>query len=79
MNNDNDNAIKEAAQFYLQYKKPVHIKLDGGAFYNGKIKRIVSSGLILEEEKFGILYVLFSRIKDITLRIKKEVAGDGKN
>lgn len=55
--------IRETAKFYKDKNIPVHITLQSGQWYNGLIIQVGEKSLVLKEEKFGELFVLFERIK----------------
>ena len=58
------NDIYEMAKFYKDKKIPVHINLISDNWLNGKIKSVSKDRLILIEERFGEMLVLFDRILD---------------
>ena len=74
MENDT-NETYEKARFYFDKKASVHITLTNGNWLNGKILNInedFMDRLVLVEEKFGEMLILFSEIKSILPREKKE-------
>jgi len=69
------NETYEKARFYFDKKQPVHITLLNGNWLNGIILNVnedFKDRLILIEEKFGEMLVLFSEIKSILPREEKE-------
>lgn len=64
METKRNETINETAQFYKDKKISVHITLHSGKWFNGKIKQISEKSLILDEEKFGVILILFERIVD---------------
>lgn len=73
--NTNDNETYEKARFYFDKKKSVHITLLNGNWLNGIILNVnqdFKDRLVLIEEKFGEMLVLFSEMKSILPREEKE-------
>lgn len=69
------NMVQEKCEIFYKQKLPVHIVKNNGGWYNGDIKDIGSSFIILEEYKLGSMVVFFSEIVKIdsfTKEIKKE-------
>lgn len=61
------NSIYETAKFYKDKNVSVHITLKSGDWLNGFIVSVNSDfkdRLVLIEERFGEMLVLFERIKD---------------
>jgi len=58
------NEIYEITKFYKGKNKSVHIKLKSGDWLNGIISSVSEDRLILIEERFGEMLILFERIKD---------------
>lgn len=56
--------IYETAKFFLDSSKPVHITLLSGQWLNGKIIDLKEDRLVIYEDKFGEMLILFARIKD---------------
>lgn len=54
----------ETAKFYKDKKISVHINLISNSWLNGKIKSVSKDRLILIEERFGEMLILFDRILD---------------
>ena len=70
------NEIYEKARFYFDKKQSVHITLLNGNWLNGIILDVnqdFKDRLVLIEEKFGEMLVLFSEIKSILPREMKGV------
>ena len=61
---ERNEILYETAKFFLDNSKPVHITLQSGQWLNGKIVSVSDDRLVLEEEKFGEMLVLFERIID---------------
>jgi len=71
----NDNDTYEKAKFYFDKQQAVHITLQNGSWLNGIILNInkdFMDRLVLVEEKFGEMLVLFDEIKRI---LPREVKG----
>lgn len=56
--------IYETAKFYKDKKQSIHLKLNSRVWLNGIISFIEGDRLILDEERFGEMIILFSRIMD---------------
>jgi len=67
-----NKTIYEIAKFFLDNSKPVHITLHSGQWFNGKIISISDDRLVLVEEKFGEMLVLFERIIDDGIKPREE-------
>ena len=64
---ERNETIHEMAKFFKDNSKSVHITLKSGQWLNGKIISInddFKDRLVLQEEKFGEMLVMFERIKD---------------
>ena len=69
------NETYEKARFYFDKKQSVHITLLNGNWLNGIILDVnqdFKDRLVLIEEKFGEMLVLFSEIKSILPREERE-------
>lgn len=78
--NERYDMIKEQAEFFKQKNTTVHISLNSGKWFNGKITKVDEDRLILEEEILGEILVLFERIIDDGIEPKKENdKGEAKN
>jgi len=58
--------IYETAIFFKNKKIPVHITLDSGKWFNGKILYVnedFKDRLVLQEDRFGEILIFFERIK----------------
>jgi len=79
MNARKNNALYENAIFYKDKKAAVHIKFVSGDWVNGVILDVnkdTKDRLVIQEERFGEMLILFERIKDdgiIPREEKKEV------
>ena len=62
--NERNHAMNELAQFYKDKNKSVHITLKSGDWLNGIIVSISEDRLVLIEERFDEMLILFERIKD---------------
>ena len=74
MVNENNDTY-EKARFYFDKKQSVHITLTNGNWLNGIILNInkdFNDRLVLIEEKFGEMLVLFSEIKSILPREERK-------
>jgi len=69
------NEIYETAEFYLNKQSSVHITLKSGDWLNGIILKIdkEKERLVLMEERFGEMLVLFERIKEDGIVPRAEV------
>lgn len=56
--------LHETIKFFMDKDQAVHITLNSGRWINGKIVSVEGDRLILVEEKFGEILVLFERIID---------------
>ena len=61
---ERNETIYETAKFYKDKNIPIHITLKSSDWLNGKIMSVSKDRLILHEEKFGEMLVLFERIKE---------------
>ena len=61
---ERNETIYETAKFYKDKNIPIHITLKSSDWLNGKIISVSKDRLILHEEKFGEMLVLFERIKE---------------
>ena len=59
-----NDTIYETAKFYKDKNISVHITLASGKWFNGLIKQLSEKSLVLDEEKFGVILILFERIID---------------
>ena len=59
-----NETLYETANFYKNKNISVHINLASGDWLNGKIKRLSKDRLILIEERYGEMLILFERISD---------------
>lgn len=57
--------IEKKANHYSKEAKIIHITLDNGRFYNGKIKYIGIDFLLFEDRKLGDIAIYFIEILDI--------------
>jgi len=65
--NERNKTLYEIAKFYKDNNKPVHITLKSGGWLNGLILSVnedFKDRLVLMEERYGEMLVLFERIKD---------------
>jgi len=67
--------IYETANFYKSKNISVHINLISGDWLNGKIKTISKDRLILIEERYGEMLILFDRILDDGIKPREEKNG----
>ena len=75
----NEN-LYETAKFYKDKNISIHINLKSGDWLNGKILSInefTKDRLVLKEERFGEMLILFERIKDDGIKPREE-KGDEK-
>jgi len=75
----NDN-LYETAKFYKDKNISIHINLKSRDWLNGKILSInefTKDRLVLKEERFGEMLILFERIKDDGIKPREE-KGDEK-
>ena len=54
----------ETANYYFKNNKPVHIKLITGTFVNGMITFLEGDRLLIMDNFFGEMLILFDNIKD---------------
>lgn len=59
-----NETIYETAKFFLDSSKPIHITLQSNKWFNGTIVSLQKDRLVLDEERFGKMLILFERIKD---------------
>lgn len=64
--------IYETAKFYKDKKIPVHINLVSNNWLNGEIKSVSKDRLILIEERYGEMLVLFDRILDDGIKPRED-------
>jgi len=64
--------LYETSKFYFDKKKSVHISLESNTWLNGTISEVKEDRLILIDEKFGEMIVLFDRIKDDGIEPREE-------
>jgi len=69
---ERNETIHETAKFFLDNSKSIHITLHSGQWLNGKIVSVSDDRLVLEEEKFGEMLVLFERIIDDGIEPREE-------
>jgi hypothetical protein len=71
---ERNETIYETAKFFKDRKDSVHITLTTGKWFNGIIEFLpeTKDRLVLKEEKFGIMLILFERIADDGI-VKREV------
>jgi len=70
----NENETYEKAKFYFDKQQAVHITLTNGNWLNGTILNVnkdFMDRLVLVEDKFGEMLILFSEIKSILPREKR--------
>ena len=61
---ERNETLYEIAKFFKESNKSIHITFRSGKWVNGKIISISQDRLVLDEEKFGEILILFERIKD---------------
>lgn len=61
---ETNETIRTTAGFYCNNQKSVHITMKSGQWYNGIITSISDKFLILMEEVYGEMMILFERIKE---------------
>ena len=59
-----NETIYETAKFFKDKDTSVHITLNSGKWLNGSIVDLSEKSLVLNEDKFGEILVLFERIID---------------
>ena len=59
-----NDSIKQVALFFKERNEPVHITLESGRWFNGMIKEVYEDRLILNEDLYGEMLVLFERIAE---------------
>lgn len=69
---ERNETIREEAKFFFDNKRAVHITLQSGKWLNGTITLIEDTALILQEDKFGEIRVLFERIIDDGIEPREE-------
>jgi len=67
-----NETLYETANFYKNKNISVHINLASGDWLNGKIKRLSKDRLILIEERYGEMLILFERISDDGIKPREE-------
>ena len=67
-----NKTIYETAKFYFDKKISVHITLESGTWLNGVINILEKDRLVLNDEKFGEVIILFDRIKDDGIEPREE-------
>jgi len=70
------NETYEKIKFYFDKKQSVHITLNNGTWLNGIILNVnqdFKDRLVLIEEKFGEMLILFTEIKSILPREEKRI------
>ena len=70
-----NETLHETANFYKSKNISVHINLISGDWLNGKIKTISKDRLILIEERYGEMLILFDRILDDGIKPREEKNG----
>ena len=70
-----NETLYETAKFYKNKNISVHINLVSGDWLNGKIKNISKDRLILDEERYGEMLILFARILDDGIKPREEKNG----
>jgi len=65
--------IIEKAKYYLSKDLDVHITLDNGFFYNGKILEINDERIILLDIKVGEVYISLFEVNSIEPFREREV------
>lgn len=74
-----NETIYETAKFYFNNNQSIHLILFSGQWLNGKIKSLNDSlkdRMILEEERFGEMLILFERIVDDGIKPRMEKNGN---
>jgi len=64
--------LHDTAMFYLDKKTSVHITLESNTWLNGMIVEVKEDRLILIDEKFGEMLIIFDRIKDDGIEPREE-------
>jgi len=59
-----NKTLYETAKFYFDKQISVHICLESNTWLNGIISEVKEDRLILMEERFNEMIILFDRIKD---------------
>ena len=67
-----NKTLYETSKFYFDKKISVHISLESNTWLNGTIAEVKEDRLFLIDEKFGIMIVLFDRIKDDGIEPREE-------
>jgi len=67
-----NKTLYEITKFYFEKKFPVHITLKSDNWLNGIVTILEKDRLILDEEKFGEMIILFDRIKDDGIKPREE-------
>ena len=67
-----NQTLYETAKFYKDKKQSVHITLESNTWLNGMIVEVKEDRLILIDEKFGEMLIIFDRIKDDGIEPREE-------
>ena len=67
-----NKTLYETSKFYFDKKISVHISLESNTWLNGTIAEVKEDRLFLIDEKFGLMIVLFDRIKDDGIEPREE-------
>ena len=63
MNENNNNGLKQKLEFFKKNDFLVHIRLDNGRFFNGKILEVAGDLVIIDDRVLGASPVYFEEIK----------------
>jgi len=72
MLNERNKQLYETIDFYKNKKVSIHITLKSGDWLNGEVISLLKDRMVIEEEKFGEMLVLFERIKDDGVEPREE-------
>ena len=64
--------LYETSKFYKDKNISVHISLESNTWLNGVIVKVKEDRLILIDEKFGEMLIIFDRIKDDGIEPREE-------
>ncbi len=66
MKSDNET-IRRKLEFYEDYGKMIHLKLNTGRFYNGDIVEVKEDIVMFKDRKLGTVAIFFSEINQIEI------------
>jgi len=67
-----NKTLYETAKFYKDKNISVHISLESNTWLNGVIVEVKEDRIILMEERFNEMIILFDRIKDDGIEPREE-------